>query len=53
MADSGRIMDIKSLVKRYMVAHLVEALCYKPQGCVQWWMESLGFFIDLILPAKL
>ena len=53
MADSGRIMDIKSSVKRYMVAHLVEALCYKLEGCVQLWMGSLGFFIDLILPAKL
>jgi len=53
MADSGRIMAIKNSVKKYMVALLVEALCYKPQGYVQWCMGSLGFFIDLILPGKL
>ena len=30
-----------------MVAQLVETLRYKPEG---WGFDSLGFFIDLILP---
>jgi hypothetical protein len=38
----------------YAVAHLVEALCYKPKGRgfnFHWW--SLKFFIDLIFPGRL
>jgi len=38
----------------YAVVQLVEALCYKPEGCMlnsQW--GPLGLFIYLILPAAL
>ena len=38
----------------YSVAQLVEALCYKPEGCgVRLPMVSLEFFMDIILPAAL
>ena len=38
----------------HVVAQLVEALRYKPQGCgFDSPMMSLEFFIDIILPAAL
>jgi hypothetical protein len=38
----------------YAVVQLVEALRYKPEGRgFRFLMVSLGFFVDLILPAAL
>jgi hypothetical protein len=37
----------------YAVSQLVEALRYKPEGRVRFPRGSLGFLIDLILPAAL
>jgi hypothetical protein len=45
---------LQSWVSGYLVAQLVEALCYKLEGCrVRFLMLSLEFFVDTILPASL
>jgi hypothetical protein len=42
------------LTKEYAVVQLVQALCYELEGRgIDFPMESLGFFIDLFLPAVL
>ena len=42
-----------NIVRGYAVAQLVEVLSYKLQSRVRFQMESLEFFIDLILPVAL